>query len=330
MKLLSLLLLLALCGMGARTAGAEETSMKQETAIALPGVEKRIDHFGADITHHRLFVAALGNNTIEVIDLNTAKRVQTLSGLHEPQGIVFTPASNRVFAANAQGGDLNIYDASSYKKVGTVPFGEDADNVRYDAKANRIYVGYGSGALGILDAASLKRLGSITLVGHPESFQLEKSGSRIFVNVPSAGQIAVLDRATRKVLTTWPVTVARSNFPMALDEAHHRLFVGCREPATLLVYDTQSGHVVASLPIVGDTDDLFYDAAAKQIYVSGGEGFLDVIAQKTPDHYARTHHIPTASGARTSFFVPELRRLYLAVPHRNSQETQIRVYAVDP
>jgi DNA-binding beta-propeller fold protein YncE len=304
--------------------------LKQGTPIALPGVEKRIDHLGVDTVHHRLFVAALGNNTIEVIDLAAGKQVHSLRGLHEPQGIVFVPASNRVFAANAQGGDLNVYDASSYAKLGTVALGEDADNVRYDAKAGRVYIGYGSGALAILDAARLKRVGSVPLAGHPESFQLEKSGPRLFVNVPDAGQIAVLDRVSQKLLTTWPVTVARANFPMALDEADHRLFVGCRDPATLLVYDTQTGKVVASLPIVGDTDDLFYDAAAKRIYVSGGEGFLDVISQLAPDRYKRSGHIPTAPGARTSFFVPELKKLYVAVPHRGSQAAKLLVFTTAP
>jgi len=305
-------------------------AFKQETPIALPGVKKRIDHLSVDIVHHRLFVAALGNNTIEVIDLAAGKRVRSLAGLHEPQGIVFVPASNRVFAANAQGGDLNIYDASSYAKLGIVPLGEDADNVRYDAKAGRVYVGYGSGALAVLDAGSLKLLGRVPLAGHPESFQLEKSGPRLFVNVPDAGQVAVFDRSTQKLLTTWPVTVARANFPMALDEAHHRLFVGCRDPATLLVYDTQTGRVVASFPIVGDTDDLFYDAATKRIYVSGGEGFLDVISEAAPDRYERIGHVPTAPGARTSFFVPELKKLYVAVPHRGKQAAKLLVFTTVP
>lgn len=323
-------LFLALYTVGARPAAAQEPLLKQETAIALPGVEQRIDHLSVDITHRRLFVAALGNNTIEVLDLDAGTRVYSLTGLHEPQGIVFVPATNRIFTANANGGDLNIYDASSFRKIRTLPFGEDADNVRYDAKSNRVYVGYGNGALGILDASRVRRLANIPLAGHPESFQLEKKGVRIFVNVPTAGHIAVLDRSSQKVVGTWPVTVARSNFPMALDEAHHRLFVGCRDPARLLVYDTQSGHVVASLPIVGDTDDLFYDAALQRIYVSGGEGFVDVIAQRTEDRYKRIGHIPTAPGARTSFFVPELKKLYIAVPHRGNQTTQIRVYSAAP
>lgn len=323
-------LLLVLFAVSVAGCASAAPVLKQETSIPLPGVEKRIDHLSVDLTHHRLFLAALGNNTIEVIDLAASKQVRSLTGLHEPQGIIFVSASNRVFAANAQGGDLNIYDASSYANLGTVPLGEDADNVRYDAKAGRVYVGYGSGALAVLDAGSLKRVGNVPLAGHPESFHLEKNGSRIFVNVPDAGQIAVLDRVSQKLLTTWPVTVARANFPMALDEVHHRLFIGCRDPAMLLVYDTQSGKVVASLPIVGDTDDLFYDAAAKRIYVSGGEGFLDVISQVTPDRYERIGHIPTAPGARTSFFVPELKKLYIAVPHRGNQAARLLVFTTAP
>jgi protein-tyrosine-phosphatase len=129
-----------------------------------------------------------------------------------------------------------------------------------------------------------------------------------------------------KVLTTWPVTDAASNFPMALDEGGHRLFVGCRRPAKVLIYDTMSGKVSGSLDVVGDTDDLFYDAARKRLYVSGGEGFLDVFQQQDASHFTRIAHIATAAGARTSLFVAALNRLYLAVPHRGAQQAEVRVY----
>lgn len=322
-----LLVLLAVC---APPAFAQTPALKQVTVIALPGVEKRIDHLGVDTVHHRLFVAALGNNSIEVIDLDAGKRLRALAGLREPQGIVFVPASNRIFAANAQGGDLDVYDAAAFEKVRTLPFGDDADNVRYDAKANRVYVGYGDGALGILDAASLKRLGSVKLAGHPESFQLEKNGDRIYVNVPSAGHIAVIDRVKMQVTATWPLSGARSNFPMALDEAGHRLFVGCRDPACVLIVNTATGKEIGRLDIAGDTDDLFYDAARKRLYVSCGAGFLDVFQEKDAGHFERAGHLATAAGARTSLYVPELGRLYLAVPHRGSQQAEIRVFETQP
>jgi DNA-binding beta-propeller fold protein YncE len=171
-----------------------------------------------------------------------------------------------------------------------------------------------------------KIVGEAKLAGHPESFQLERGGSRIFVNVPSANQIAVVDRSAMHVIATWPVVGAKDNYPMALDEANHRLFVGCRRPAKVLVFDTATGRESASFDIVGDTDDLFYDAARKRLYVSGGEGFIDVFQEQDAARFARVGHVATAAGARTSLFVVEQSRLYLAVPHRGSLKAEIRIY----
>jgi hypothetical protein len=164
--------------------------------------------------------------------------------------------------------------------------------------------------------------------------QLELSEPEILcnvkVNIPTSLKIAVVDREKGAVIAAWPVTNARSNYPMALDETHHRLFVGFRKPAKLVVFDTESGKVVADLPGPGDADDIFYDASRQQIYISGGDGFIGVIQQQDADHYKTTTKISTASGARTSFFVPELSRLYLAVPHRGAQSAEVRVYAANP
>jgi hypothetical protein len=146
------------------------------------------------------------------------------------------------------------------------------------------------------------------------------------VNVPTANQIAVVDRAAMKVIATWPVVGAKSNFPMAVDEPNHRVFIGCRRPAKALVYDTTTGKQTSSFDIVGDTDDLFYDVARRRLYVSGGEGYIDVFQQQDANRFTRLAHMATAAGARTSLFVPEQNRLYLAVPHRGSQKAQIRLY----
>lgn len=311
-------------------AGAQSAPpLRLVQTIPLPGVEGRIDHLAVDTAGQRLFVAALGNDTLEVVDLRIGKRTHSLGGLHEPQGVAYAPELQRLFVANGQDGACLIYDARSLKPLGRVTFSEDADNVRYDAKG-KIFVGYGAGAVGIVDAAAGKRLGDFRLAGHPESFQLEANGPRIFVNVPSAGQIAVLARNQRGKITTWPLKGARANFPMALDEADHRLFVGCRDPAKILVYDTRSGREITRLDIGGDTDDLFYDAAHKRLYASCGAGVLDVFRQNDADHYTAIARIPTAAGARTSLYVPTGARLYLAVPHRGRQQAEIRVYAAQP
>ncbi len=295
--------------------------------IPIPDIEGRIDHFGVDAKGQRLFVSALGNNTLEVLDLRAGRRIHSISGLREPQGVFYVPEFNKIFVANGGDGALKIFNSESFRLIETVDFSDDADNVRYDRAAKRIYVGYGSGALGIVDAANGKRLGDVKLEAHPESFQLEASGPRIFVNVPNAGHVAVIDRNRRAVVAKWPLA-AKANFPMALDEAHRRLFLTCRRPPQVFVFDTTLGRVVAVLSTVGDADDMFYDASHGRIYVSGGEGYLSVIAQRDSDHYEIIGKIPTAVGARTSFFVPELGHLYLAVPQRANQGAEIRVYEV--
>jgi DNA-binding beta-propeller fold protein YncE len=253
-----------------------------------------------------------------------------LSGFHEPQGVAFISDYNKLFVANAKGGACDILDGSSLKPIKSVKFSDDADNIRYDAKAHAVYVGYGSGALGIIDATNGEQLGAIKLTAHPESFQLEQNGSRIFVNTPDAGSIAVLDREKKAKVVDWSFPKAKANYPMALDEKHHRLYVGFRKPATLAVFDTESGKLVTEVQIPGDADDIFYDASRQRIYVSGGEGFIGIIQQQDANGYIAAKKIPGATGARTSLFVPELDRLYLAVPHRGSQNAEIRVFEATP
>jgi DNA-binding beta-propeller fold protein YncE len=295
-------------------------------SIALPHVEGRIDHLAFDVAHQRLYVAALGNNTVEVVDVAAGTHLKSLSGFHEPQGIAVAADVDIVAVANGEGDGIQFVKGSDFTPGASVRLGDDSDNVRYDAPAKRLYVGFGEGAIAAVDPGSGKVLGEAKLAAHPESFQLERSGTRIFVNVPNAKHIAVIDRKTMTVTATWPVSTAASNFPMALDEANHRLFVGCRHPAKVLVFDTATGKEVASADIVGDTDDLFYDAATTRLLVSGGEGYLDVLQDQGDNHFARVAHTPTASGARTCLYVADQRRLYLAVPHRGAQQTEIRVY----
>jgi YVTN family beta-propeller protein len=298
--------------------------------IPLAGVEGRIDHMAVDPDGQRLFIAALGNNTLEVVDVATHKVVHSIGGLHEPQGAAFLKDHSLLAVANGEDGTCKFFDAKSFQLIDTINFQSDADNVRYDQANQRLYVGFGNGAIGVIDVNGRKRLADIKLSGHPESFQLERNGTRMFANIPTARQIAVIDRKQSAVVATWPIEKAQANFPMALDETNHRLFVGCRNPAEVLVYDTESGKIATRFVTVGDTDDLFYDQRTKRLYVSGGEGFIFAYQEQDGDRYSQLGKIPTVSGARTSLFVPELSRLYLAVPHRGSQAAELRVYEVVP
>jgi DNA-binding beta-propeller fold protein YncE len=308
------------------TSAAEP--LRLVTTIALPGVEGRMDHMAVDESGEKLFIAALANNTVELVDLINGRHLKTLGGFREPTGITNVQGSGAIAVASGKGDGVQTIDAKDYRTLKTISVGDDADNLRYDAAAKRLYLGYSAGALAAISPPEGTILGRAALAGHPESFQLELSGPRIFVNVPTAGHIAVVDRGTMQVTTTWPVTGAAANFPMALDEAGHRLFIGCRKPAKLLIYDTATGKEIGASEIVGDTDDLFYDSQRKRVYVSGGEGFIDVLDARQSSALVRIARVPSAGGARTSLFVSQQSRLYVAVPHRGTQKAEIRVYQI--
>jgi DNA-binding beta-propeller fold protein YncE len=301
-------------------------------AIPLPNVLGRIDHLGFDGKGH-LFVSALGNNTEEVIELSAGTREHTISGIARPQGVVYAPEFNKLFIGSDEG-KLYIYDDSSFNLITSIDFGDDVDNLRYDAASKRVYVGYGdeeAGAIAMVDAPTNKRLdGEFKLGAHPESFQLEKSGPHIYVNLPDLKQIADINRNSGAIVR-WPVSL-EGNFPMALDEAGHRLFVATRAPARLAVFDTKTGHMVAALPCVQNSDDLFYDSARKRIYVAGGEGYLSVFRTLDPDHYQLLAKVPSAIGARTAGYpgkgLKGFDQFYLAVPARADRGAEVLIYTV--
>ena len=311
------------------TSNAQSPLLKLKQTIPLPGVEGRIDHFAADPSGQRLFVCALENNSIEVIDLRNDARVHSIKGLGAPQGVGYAPEVNRLIVANDKGGICKIYDGKSFQTVGELNFEDDADNVRYDEARKKFYVGFGSGGVAVVNAADGKQVGSIKLSAHPEAFQLEKNGNRIFVNVPNSRHVAVVDRVKGEVIATWKTDLAFANFPMALDEANHRLFVGCRVPSRLIVLNTDSGDVVAKIDISGDADDVFYDSKRRRIYVICGAGKIEIIEQADPNTYKALTSVDTANGARTGFFFPEHDTLFVAVPHRGSQLAEIRSYQIE-
>lgn len=321
----------AVAQQSARTAGSAPLVLTG--TIPLPNVYGRIDHFGFD-PGNRLFLSALGNNTVEIIGLSAQRVVHTLTDVPTPQGVVYSPETNKLFVGSDKG-KLYIYDGSSFHLITTIEFGDDVDNLRYDAPSKRVYVGFGDGdtaAIATIDAATNQRSSQEFKVGaHPESFQLEQSGPNIYVNVPDLKELAVINRESGAI-SRWPLKV-EGNFPMALDEAEHRLFVASRSPARMLVLDTSTGHIVAELPCVQDSDDLYYDAARKRIYATGGEGYISVFQEKDPDHFELLAKIPSAVGARTSAYFGKLGkkafdRLYVAVPARAKQGAEVWIYTV--
>jgi DNA-binding beta-propeller fold protein YncE len=313
------------------TAPAAESTppMVLTGAVPLEGVKGRFDHFASG--KGKIIVSALGNGTVEIIDLFQGTRAHEITGVPNPQGVVFSPEANKLFVASEKG-KVYIYDGDSYKLITTLNFEGGADNLRYDAATKRVYVGCGdsekNAAIAAVDAMTNKRLDEVyKLGGEPESFQLEKNGPNMYVNVPDLKQIVAINRTTKE-LTRWTVASGQ-NFPMALDEGNHRVIVGTREPATISVFDTATGKLVASTPTVQDTDDLYYSAEHKRVYVAGREGSIWVHQQTDPDHYTLLAKIPTVLGAGTAGYFGRqgkgFDRFYLAVPAGANTNAEVRI-----
>ncbi len=292
-------------------AARAEEALVLEGKIALPGVAGRIDHMAIDLAREHLLVAALGNGTLDVVDLPGAHRVRQLTGLHEPQGIAYAEKPDLAVVASAGDGSVRFFRGDDFSPSGNVALGSDADNVRVDPGTGNVIVGYGSGGLAIIDPGTKSKIGGIKLKAHPESFQLDAASGRIFVNVPDAGQIAVVDLASARQVASWTEPGLRANFPMALDATGAMIATVFRQPAKLVLLDTKTGAATQRLDTCGDADDVFFDAKRRRIYVSCGAGAVDVL-QADATGYRPLARVATSSGARTALFVPELDRLFVA------------------
>src|ERR1700680_1619238 len=319
----------------ANTAGqasaqsADTGPLQLETKILLGDVRGRIDHMAVDLKRQRLFGAELGNNSLGVIDFANRRLISTITGLKEPQGVGYEPSTDMLYVANAGDGSVRLFEGGDYKATGPIELGRDAHNIRVDAAAKRVFIGYGSGALAVIDPSTHSKVGDIPLKAHPESFQIDPDTNQIFVNVPDARGIAVVDRVSQKQIGKWPILDRGANFPMALDPVRRQVLVIFRAPAELGVFSMTVGKLIATAETCGDADDLFIDAKRSRVYVSCGAGFLDVL-EANEAAYLRIARIPMVSGARTSLFVPELARLFVAVRASSGQPAAIWVFRPMP
>jgi len=305
----------------------EISSLQLQQEIPVPNVMGRLDHMSSDSKRRLLFVSALGNNSAEVIDTFGGRVVHTITeGLSQPQGILYVPDYNKIVIANAENGKVNIYDGTTYQLRKSLDFSPDPDNIRWDAATKLVVVGYGEddGGIAFIDPQKEEQVGQVLKTGgHPESFQVEQTGGHIYVNCPDVGNsVLSIERKTGKVMK-WPLKGLRGNYPMQLDEKNHRLFTVTRKPPMLVVLDTETGKEVARLRTSGDSDDLFYDASRNRIYVAGGQASISVYDIHDPDHYSLLERIPTTIGARTAYFFASRDQLYLGIPAKEGQPSQI-------
>jgi hypothetical protein len=320
----AILLAASLVWPAATSAQTASPPLILEAKIPLGQVSGRIDHLGIDLKRQRLLVAELGNNSLGVVDLAAGKVLSRIAGLTEPQGVAYVPSSDSVFVANAGDGSVRVLRGEDLNPIGRIELGDDADNVHVDAARNRVLVGYGKGALAAIDPVSLSKTADIRLKAHPEGFQIDQTGTQVFVNVPDAHAIVVADLAAGSTQSL-PTQGAGSNFPMAIDGEAHRFLVVFRSPPSLIALSSQDGHAVAKIETCGDADDVFVDRKRRRVYVSCGEGVVDLL-ESDEAGYRRLARVPTAPGARTSLFVPELDRLFVAVRAVSNEPAAIWVF----
>ena len=327
-RLLFFLLLPILTGsffLSCKAQPASDNTLALYKTIPLPGVKGRIDHMDVNVRDGVVYMAALGNNTLEVIDLKSGKVVHSIGGLSEPQGVGYVPQQDEVFVANGGNGEGYFYNAKTFGKTGAVHLSSDADDVRYDSAAQRLYVGYGDGGIAVIDAPQHKKIGDVKLPAHPEGFQLDKALNRLYVNLPDAHTIGVVDMAQLKLVQEWPNKNEAANFPMAIDPVQHRLFIGYRHPPKLAVFDAASGKPLAGIDIAGDTDDLYTDSHMHTVYISAGNGAINIL-QEEGNTYKSIANIPTRSGARTSLYIPALHLFAVAARAEGGKGAELLVY----
>lgn len=312
---------------GQKPSGTEYLKLGRE--IQLPEVRGRIDHMAINLKDKILYIAALGNNTIEVINLDKGAIIQSIKGVDEPQGIAYLPEQNEIAVASGGNGDCVFFNASTFERVAIVHLAGDADNIRYDAVERKLYVGYGNGGMAMIDPTTHKQIGDVKLTAHPESFQLDKKNNKLYVNLPDDKSIAVIDLKNFTVTDTWKISKYRANFPMSLDTANNLVFIGFRHPAVLVGYDASSGDQVSTNELAGDVDDIFYYADKQEILASGGAGSINLF-RKDGSHYNQIANVPTRDGARTSLLIPQLRLFAVAARAAQGKSAGLLLYNLQP
>jgi DNA-binding beta-propeller fold protein YncE len=317
----------------------EKPPLKLVETIPLPGLhDGDFDHFAPDVDGHRLFLTGEENDKVLVLDTTSNTLIHTIEDSKAPHAILFRKDLKKLFVVEGDASAIRIYDSDSYKLVGEIKLSIDADSIAYDPATNYLYVVNGGreahtpySLISVVDTNTSTKLRDIKInSNHIEAIVLEKSGPRMFLNITGQNAIGVLHRDKNELAATWPLPAGDTqNVAMALDEANHRLFVTTRKPGKLIVLDSENGKVIADLPAVGFVDDMSYDAKLKRVYLAGDQ-FLDVFEQKDADHYALLARVPGGFRAKTATLVPELNRYYVAVPHHEKNEAEVRVYDVQP
>jgi DNA-binding beta-propeller fold protein YncE len=333
----SLFFLLLWASDGLRGQTVSTPPLQPAGVISFEGVKGEFDHFAIDLAAKRLFLAAEDQKTVEVFSLGGLQHTGSISLFARPHGLVFIPDSLQLMVADGGDGTCKFVDLSGPKISTVVKTALRADSVAFDSATRTIFVANG----GLVAKMDYSLVTAVNATRAEKTFEIkidskileamavETAGDRLFVNLMDKNEVAVIDRVKRQILTTWPLSDAEQPSAMALDQREHRLFIGCRKPGKLLALDTTSGKTVAALPCIGHADDAYFDPVRKRVYVSGGEGAVSVYQQHGSDRYEQLEDVPTGPGAKTSLFVPELNRFFVAVPSAADGHARVLIFKTD-
>jgi len=315
----------------------ENLPLKLIRTTPMPGFTGDFDHFGVDLKGNRLFLAAEEHKTVEVFDLRTGERIHSIEGFGQPLMMVYLPESNHLLVTDGGDSAVQLVDCENYKIIKTIKLGEGVDHGVLNPINHYYYVESGGGAgapthvLSIIDTKSFKHIGDVAgLPGNSnEGMVIDRAGKKLYVNLTGTDEVGIIDLESAHLVARWPLPDAHVAHAIVLDEPDHRLFVASRKPAQFIVFNTDTGKPVASLPCVGVNSDMSFDVSRKRIYVTGSET-ASVFQQRDADHYEHLAEVPTAYRAKSSIFVPELKRLYVAVSGKGKPDAklELRVYEV--
>ena len=314
--------------------GATQAPLTLSRTIPLPGVTGKFDHFAMDEANHRLFAAATGSRMVLVVDLTSDRVTQSLSGLGKPHGLAWVASTKRLFVADGQKGELDVFEGTPFKQVKSIKLSEDTDDMVFDSHTKLLYVGHGGtdasnpSAVAVIDTDALTMLADIPVTAHPEALEIDERSDRIFVNISDAGTIIVIDGKTHTVSTQWALKEKKGNTPLGFDAKDKLLLVGCRTPAELVVLNSETGDQLAALPSATGADDLFYDEANQQAYLIAGSGAVNSYAVSADGKLQTLATTNTPAGAKTGLLVPSQKSLFVGVPSASSS-SEIRVYMTE-
>jgi DNA-binding beta-propeller fold protein YncE len=304
-----------------------------QRTIPLPTGTGKFDHFAIDLNANRLFIAATGNQSVEVLDLSSGEVTENLTGLGKPHGLAWIAATSRLYAADGSQADLKMFEGSPLNQAKSVKLSDDADDMVYDAKSKLLYVGHGGGGaanparIAVLDTTNQTLVTNLFVATHPEGLEIDNAKDRIFVNIADAAEVVVIDGATHTQTATWKLTRAKDNVPLAYDEEHQILFVACRTPARLLVLDANSGKELEDLPSDAGADDIFYDPKSHRIYLIAGSGAVNVYEIDDSKTVRTVGSIRTSAGAKTGLLVPSQHALFVGAPAAEGKQAEILLYS---